>query len=195
MNQPLPTGDERDFEALRRAQRAHEPSMEEILASIRAIIADDREAPAAAKPTAPTGPQIVYSNDSPAVSARNAAAPVVVIAPAPHTEPAPSAPSRQPAPTELTAPTPAPEQQAPTASEPEDEAGEPPLLSEEADYAVAASFEALSASVAARSAELIDQMTREMLRPMIKGWLDEHLPSMVERLVRSEIQRVARGQR
>ena len=46
--------DDADAEALRRAQRAHEPSMEEILASIRAIIADDHEPPAA-KP----GPQIV----------------------------------------------------------------------------------------------------------------------------------------
>ncbi len=65
------TGD-RESEALRRAQRAHEPSMEEILASIRNIIADDREnakasgkAPgqrAAAQPAA--GPQIVYSKDS-----------------------------------------------------------------------------------------------------------------------------------
>ena len=35
-------------------------------------------------------------------------------------------------------------------------------------------------------------MTREILRPMIKSWLDEHLPSLVERLVRAEIQRVAR---
>ena len=49
MNAPNPTAGERDFDALRRAQRAHEPSMEEILASIRAIIADDRE-PAAPSP-------------------------------------------------------------------------------------------------------------------------------------------------
>ena len=43
MNSPNSTPGERDLEALRRAQRAHEPSMEEILASIRSIIADDRE--------------------------------------------------------------------------------------------------------------------------------------------------------
>jgi cell pole-organizing protein PopZ len=36
-------------------------------------------------------------------------------------------------------------------------------------------------------------MVREMLRPMLKQWLDENLPAIVERLVRSEIQRVARG--
>ena len=39
------------------------------------------------------------------------------------------------------------------------------------------------------------EMAREMLRPMIKAWLDENLPAMVERLVRAEIQRVARGGR
>ena len=34
-----------------------------------------------------------------------------------------------------------------------------------------------------------------MLRPMLKTWLDENLPSLVERLVKAEIQRVARGGR
>ena len=41
----------------------------------------------------------------------------------------------------------------------------------------------------------MESLTREMLRPMIKTWLDENLPSLVERLVRAEIQRVARGGR
>jgi cell pole-organizing protein PopZ len=36
---------------------------------------------------------------------------------------------------------------------------------------------------------------REMLRPMLKNWLDDNLPNLVERLVRGEIQRVARGGR
>ena len=69
MNAPNPNAGERDFDALRRAQRAHEPSMEEILASIRSIIADDREPgskPAPKPPIAPQGPQIVYSKDAPA---------------------------------------------------------------------------------------------------------------------------------
>jgi hypothetical protein len=60
---------ERDFEAIHRAQRAHEPSMEEILASIRNIIADDpakRTAPKAPQPvpTPASTPQIVYSKDT-----------------------------------------------------------------------------------------------------------------------------------
>ena len=61
--------DDRDLEAIRRAQRAHEPSMEEILASIRNIIADEREpAPSCGAETGAAGrrraaPQIVYSKD------------------------------------------------------------------------------------------------------------------------------------
>jgi cell pole-organizing protein PopZ len=36
---------------------------------------------------------------------------------------------------------------------------------------------------------------RDMLRPMVKAWLDDNLPPMVERLVRDEIQRIARGRK
>jgi cell pole-organizing protein PopZ len=58
---------------------------------------------------------------------------------------------------------------------------------------VTSAFEALSASLAARGAEIAEGMAREMLRPMLKAWLDENLPGIVERLVRAEIERVARG--
>ena len=72
---------------------------------------------------------------------------------------------------------------------------EAPLLSHEAGEAAALSFGALSASLDVRSAELADELVRETLRPMLKQWLDENLPSIVERLVRAEIQRVARGRK
>ena len=65
----------------------------------------------------------------------------------------------------------------------------------EADEAVALSFGALSANLEVRSAELADSMVRDMLRPMVKEWLDDNLPTMVERLVRDEIQRIARGRK
>ena len=42
---------------------------------------------------------------------------------------------------------------------------------------------------------LIEESVREMLRPMLKSWLDDNLPGIVERLVRQEIERMARGQR
>jgi cell pole-organizing protein PopZ len=69
------------------------------------------------------------------------------------------------------------------------------LLSPEANEAVALSFGALSASLEARSGELADSMVRDMLRPMVKTWLEDNLPTMVERLVREEIQRIARGRK
>jgi cell pole-organizing protein PopZ len=40
----------------------------------------------------------------------------------------------------------------------------------------------------------IEQMTRELLRPMLKDWLDEHLPAVVERMVEREISKISRGE-
>ena len=39
----------------------------------------------------------------------------------------------------------------------------------------------------------LEDLVREMLKPMLKAWLDDNLPNMVERLVRAEIERVSRG--
>jgi uncharacterized protein len=39
----------------------------------------------------------------------------------------------------------------------------------------------------------LEDLVRETLRPMLKSWLDEHLPSLVERMVEAEIERVTRG--
>ena len=38
-----------------------------------------------------------------------------------------------------------------------------------------------------------EDLVKEMLRPMLKAWLDDNLPTLVERLVRAEIERVSRG--
>ena len=57
------------------------------------------------------------------------------------------------------------------------------------------SFGALSASLALRSGEVVEGIVREMVRPLLKQWLDDHLPGIVERLVRAEIQRIARAPR
>jgi uncharacterized protein len=190
MNAPNSSSADRDLESLRRAQRAHEPSMEEILASIRSIIADDKEPSATGvpppKPAASVGPQIVYSNDSlPSVRA---------VAPAPEAAPAPERPA------EIVASSPKIAWEKPVAVTPEVEpiappAEEEPFVSEVTDAAVSASFNALSASVALQSSAMVESLTREVLRPMLKAWLDDNLPSLVERLVRAEIQRVARGGR
>ena len=68
-----------------------------------------------------------------------------------------------------------------------------PLLSPDADDAAASSFAALNMALELQSSDLAERMVGELLRPMLKTWLDENLPSIVEKLVRAEIQRVARG--
>lgn len=67
------------------------------------------------------------------------------------------------------------------------------ILSEQAGRQVAAAFGELSDAFAARSRKSFDEMAEEMLRPMLQDWLDNNLPTLVERLVREEIERVARG--
>lgn len=67
------------------------------------------------------------------------------------------------------------------------------LASPATEAAVAACFDALSASVAIRSTGLIDSLIRDMLRPLLGKWLDDNLPGIVERLVCAEIQRATRG--
>jgi uncharacterized protein len=168
-----------DLDAIHRAQRAHEPSMEEILASIRNIIADDpakEAAPKRQQAQAPT-PQIAYSKDAPRSHGDASGLPQ---------RPDANAPTvvwRRPQAVEA-------EAVADTVQRSEES-----LLSPEANEAVALSFGALSANLEVRSAELADSMVRDMLRPMVKTWLDDNLPTLVERLVREEIQRVARGRK
>ncbi|WP_374546759.1 PopZ family protein [Rhodoblastus sp.] len=70
---------------------------------------------------------------------------------------------------------------------------EPPLLSSASGARIGASFEALAESLMLRDPEMIERLAREMLRPMLKSWLDDNLPVVVERLVRAEIERIARG--
>ncbi|XBY46276.1 DUF2497 domain-containing protein [Methyloraptor flagellatus] len=48
-------------------------------------------------------------------------------------------------------------------------------------------------TVLSSNARTLEDLVQDMLRPMLKGWLDQNLPTMVERLVRAEIERVSRG--
>jgi cell pole-organizing protein PopZ len=70
-----------------------------------------------------------------------------------------------------------------------------PLVSPATDASVTAAFNALVASRFLHDSEMFGEIIREMLRPMLRNWLDDNLPIMVERLVRAEIERVARGGR
>jgi uncharacterized protein len=69
------------------------------------------------------------------------------------------------------------------------------LLSPRANAAVAASFDDLSRALASQGSRDIDRTVEDLLRPMLKSWLEDNLPSLVERLVREEIERVSRGGR
>jgi cell pole-organizing protein PopZ len=68
-----------------------------------------------------------------------------------------------------------------------------PLLSAEATAAVNSAFGTLAHTVLVQNARTLEDLVREMLRPMLKTWLDDNLPNLVERLVRAEIERVSRG--
>jgi len=67
------------------------------------------------------------------------------------------------------------------------------LLSGMTSAAVDSAFNTLAQTVLVQNARTLEDLVREMLRPMLKAWLDDNLPGMVERLVRAEIERVSRG--
>jgi uncharacterized protein len=248
--------------------------MEEILASIRRIIADDEAKPAAAEKAAPPPPSPQPSSPPPpspsaAVAAAKpekpapapaARAPVAPPAPAPAKAAAPIAPPPPPAPApavsnsqddidallngldEATTP----EEIRPAAPEPEPEADvldltdemalpdpapqaafrkvEPPddleftetaakaplrdmafdlpppspmdsrpILSHSTVSAVESAFNSLAHTVLSNNARTLEDLVKEMLRPMLKSWLDDNLPGLVERIVKAEIERVSRG--
>ena len=69
------------------------------------------------------------------------------------------------------------------------------LISLQTGEKVAAAFGELDAAIAAGQSRSFDEIAEEMLRPMLTQWLDDNLPTLVERLVREEIERVSRGNR
>ena len=70
-----------------------------------------------------------------------------------------------------------------------------PLLSPDVDTAVGEAFGRLATTGQPADSRPVDQIVEDMLRPMLRAWLDDNLPRMVERLVREEIERVSRGRR
>jgi cell pole-organizing protein PopZ len=242
--------------------KVQEPSMEEILASIRRIIADDEAKPATAeKPASPAAPakaekpgaaaapaKAPVMNDIPpsAIPAAQAAA-AKAAAPA---APAPPPPAPAPAvsnsqddidallngldeattPEEIRPPVPDtdvleltdemalpdPPQPAFKKVDPADDIEfteaaaaprrpvfEPPsaesaaapqqILSRSTVSAVESAFNSLAHTVLSNNARTLEDLVKEMLRPMLKSWLDDNLPGLVERIVKAEIERVSRG--
>ena len=69
------------------------------------------------------------------------------------------------------------------------------IISQETSAAVSAAFDQLANTFFAQNSRSVEDLVREMLRPMLKHWLDDNLPGLVERMVRAEIDRVSRGGR
>ncbi|HEY4142599.1 MAG TPA: DUF2497 domain-containing protein [Pseudolabrys sp.] len=96
-------------------------------------------------------------------------------------------------------PEPAPEPAPRVMEEPRQSYTPPPpapdqaLISGATMSAVDSAFNSLAHTVLGNNARTLEDLVKEMLRPMLKGWLDDNLPSMVERIVRAEIERVSRG--
>ena len=193
-----------------------EPSMEEILASIRRIISED---------------------DAPAADAAAAPEPAKP-APAAKAEQSPMPPMPTPPPQPKRAPEPEPDQgdkdvleltemvshdgsvvslaepdmPEPMAAEPEPppprprRSDSPPgegLMSQSATMSSAGSIASLSQALMGDYSDLlgnmgrmtVEDLVRELLRPLLKEWLDRNLPPLVEQMVRNEIQRIVRQAR
>ena len=179
-----------------------EPSMEEILASIRRIISDD--------PDTGKGPA--------AAPAARAAAPVAPAAAAPSPPPPPhAAPAPPPQPAEVleltemvgddgkvtdvaetkpSAPPPPPPPKAAVSDEDK-------LVSSQTASAAAGALAGLAAASRRPDAAgtlmglgngntTLEEIVRSEMRPILKAWLDENLPPLVERLVQREIKRITR---
>jgi uncharacterized protein len=202
--------------------KVQEPSMEEILASIRRIIADDdasktsqrapeppRPAPRVAAPPPPPPapepiePEVEAPEPLDAAEEQDQNADILDL-----TE-SMAAPSFNSEPEPAPEPNPAPqfrkiegfsdvsfdesEQKPAAAQQARGDGDRGQLLSSATSAAVDSAFNTLAHTVLVQNARTLEDLVREMLRPMLKTWLDDNLPSMVERLVRAEIERVARG--
>lgn len=162
-----------------------EPSMEEILASIRRIISEEDQPGAAGQvldlvqpaDEAPEDDIMVF--DEPVAAAPP---PTPVAAPAPVAAAPIRAPEPMPAPR---APAPAP-----VASSMEDE----PIVSEPASHVAAGAFGRLAGSVrvADQPNQTLEGMIRQLVKPMLKEWLDQNLPAIVEAKVEAELDRISR---
>jgi uncharacterized protein len=198
------------------AAKVQEPSMEEILASIRRIIADDDTKPAvrpeakAPEPKVPPPPAAMKQDDIDAMLA-GLGEPAAPEPPPPPPEPEPEP---EPEVLELTEAMQAPAPPAfrkidaqqdvvfEEAAHPEPlrppprmtpSGPDPHIMSSSTAAAVDSAFNALAHTVLVQNAKTLEDLVKEMLRPMLQHWLDNNLPTLVERLVRQEIERVARG--
>ena len=188
-----------------------EPSMEEILASIRRIVSDDGGAPAPEPidfaidtpaelppaPSVPTGMKLSAENGIYQLTQE-----VIMVDPV-EPEPAPPPPPPPPPP-----PEPEPEPAPPVVEEPPPPPPDDAIISEEAAAVTTDAFADLATKVEEErnytslglmplgdGTKTLEVMVIDLLRPMLREWLDGNLPPLVERLVQREIERMARRAR
>ena len=175
---------------------AGDPQMDDILASIRRILNED-EAQGAAQPPAAGEPleltEAMMVQPEPTAEAAPPITPPMV--PSPVTPPVPS-PVTPPVASPVTPLAAAPSPQtppAPVALPPGADALIGPAVAAATTQAIGQVLRAVADERAApvhRGGPTIEDVVREELRPLLKSWLDQHLPPIVERLVRAEIERV-----
>lgn len=224
-------------------EQAAEPTMEEILSSIRRIISDENGEEAEAEVVAPVEEQAPeeVAESLPEPEPEPEAELEVVPEPEPEPEEAAEEPEESPEEDEpedaqpeepqddvleltdvveepakddqpelaaaddleLVVPEPAPEPEPePVAAAPAIPAGDDalkttPIVADNTHDSAMAAFNLLAGSLLTKdgTARTLDDLVQLMLRPMLKTWLDDNLPGMVERLVRDEIERISRGHR
>lgn len=188
--------------------KGNEPSMEEILASIRRIIADDQQAVLAEKeatpPPSPPVAKFIAEPEDEVLDLGVAAKPLppepapeqkgqdevdllfTVAEPEPDLPPPP--PPAPPAPVMMMPPPPV--QAMPAAPQPASD-----LMSAATSASIAGAFSSLSGTLLTGNARTLEDLVKDMMKPMLKSWLDDNLPTIVERLVKAEIERVSRSGR
>ncbi len=197
------------------ADPATDPSMEDILASIRRILNEDEAPKPAPEPHEPgqTPDNGVLVLDSsmmvPEPSRDTPSRDAPSRDPSPRDVPQPKSPAERPAILEhpVVSESDPPVPRAPAPPPPPAPAAAPPskpatpsnarLVAPEAAAAAGASVDALMRTLASerntavhRGGPTIEDVVRAEIRPLLKDWLDNHLPPLVERLVRAEIERV-----
>jgi cell pole-organizing protein PopZ len=179
------------------AKTAADPSMDDILASIRRILTEEEVSPDPEGKTQSGSAEAsidldeVFSLDETML---------VAPSPAPAIEEPPS-PTKSHPPVLLAPVIPAPAIATAAQHPPQSPPAAPavtPLIAPEAEAAAASALGDLVRSVQAerhtavyRGGPTIEDLVRAEIRPVLKSWLDNYLPEIVERLVRMEIERVA----
>jgi cell pole-organizing protein PopZ len=180
-------------------QSAQEPTMEEILASIRRIISEDDAPPAQAEPEPVVSLAPVEPEDEDVLElteAIEASAPLETHGDLDIYEPSARVAAPEPEPVAWTpapepAPRPAPQPVAYVAPAPVDDE---PIIGAAAAAATASAFGRLEAALAMPApGRSLDDVVRELLKPLIKTWLDDNLPRIVEAKVTEAVEKLQRG--